>query len=246
MIVDDTFLDRVAHDLRGELSTMLAGLHYVQRIRADVGTPSRDMLERVNEAGDRMTRLLEEVDDAVWLLDKPKPLLCESLQLRSLMEDLVQRAGKLSSRRGVHLRVETKDAQDRPFVGDAEVLARALLHVADFAMLRAPGPDVRVTAEFVSDSPLVCIEDRGALIPEGVAVRLFEPFVENELVSLHPTGRRKVRLGLGLAIARAMLQAHGGSISMDSQSNGGATGVVFRCVLTGDASTCGTPTNVVG
>lgn len=246
MIVDDTFLDRVAHDLRGELSTMLAGLHYVQRVRADVGTPSRDMLERVNEAGDRMTRLLEEVDDAVWLLDKPKSLLCETLQLRLVMDELVARAAKLSSRRGVRLRVETTDTQDRPFVGDPEVLARALLHVADFAMLRAPGPEVRVTASFVADHPAVYVEDLGASIPEPIAVRLFEPFVENELASLLPAGRRKVRLGLGLAIAQAMLLAHGGSITMNLQSNGGAPSVVFRCVLTGDASTCGTPTNVVG
>ncbi len=246
MIVDDTFLDRVAHDLRGELSTMLVGLHYMQRFGTDVGTSSREMLERVNEAGDRMTRLLEEMDDAVWLLDKPKALVIEKFRLQLLLDDLIRRVSHLGARRGVHLCVEAQKEGARELTGDPEVLARALLYLVDFAMLRAPGAEVRLTAEFVADRPVVCVEDHGARIPEQILARLFEPFVENELRPLLPAGRRKVRLGLGLAIARAMVAAHGGTLSIAPQGDDFTLGMVFRCVLTCGASTCGTSTDVFG
>jgi two-component system OmpR family sensor kinase len=231
MNVDDTFLDRVAHDLRGELSTMLAGVHYLLRV-GRVGTvPSRDMLERVGEAGDRLARLLEEFDDCAWLLDKPKPLLLESIRMHTLVDDVIERSGKLSPLRGVRLRVEFTNDENREFVGDPDMLARALLYVADFAMLRAPGHEVRATAGFDADLPVIRIVDEGAHIPEGVRDRLLEPFVENELASLVPQGRRKVRIGLGLAISRAIFEAHGGSISIESIGQSSTPGSAFRCVL---------------
>lgn len=232
MIVDETFLDRVAHDLRGELSTMLAGVHYLQRFGGNGASSSRDMLERVSEAGDRLARLLEEFDDCVWLLDKPKPLLLEPLRLRALIDDVVERSGKLAPLRGARLLVDLHDDESREFVGDSDMLSRALLYIADFAMLRAPGPEVRLEAGFVQENPVVSIEDRGAHVPERLCERLFDPFVENELAGLVPQGRRRVRIGLGLAISRAIVEAHGGTITIESLDGSPHAGIVFRCVLT--------------
>src|SRR4051812_17857126 len=67
MTVDDTFLSRVGHDLRGELATMVTGVHYVLRYEPSLGEASRQMLTRVQGAGQRLRRLLDELDDAVWI-----------------------------------------------------------------------------------------------------------------------------------------------------------------------------------
>jgi two-component system OmpR family sensor kinase len=231
MIVDDTFIDRVAHDLRGELATMLAGVHYLMRVGRDGAVPSRDMLERVGEAGDRLARLLEEFDDSVWLLDKPKPLLLEPVRLCVLLDDVVDRCTKLTQLRDVKLRLDFSRDDNREFVGDSDMLARAILYVVDFVMLRSPGHEVRATAGFDGDLPVIRIVDEGAHIPEPVRERLVEPFVENELAHLLVPGRRKVRLGLGLAIARAIIDAHGGSVSTEPLDRDTPSGLVFRCVL---------------
>lgn len=231
MNVDDTFIDRVAHDLRGELSTMLAGVHYLLRVGRDGTVPPRDMLERVAEAGDRLTRLLEEFDDSVWLLDKPKPLLLEPIRLRALFNDVSERCSKLTPLRGVQLRVDFSNDENREFVGDPDMLARAILYVVDFAMLRAPAHEVHATAAFDCDWPVIRIVDEGAHIPERVCERLFDPFVENELAHLLVPGRRKVRMGLGLAISRAIFEAHGGSISTEPLDRDTPSGLVFRCTL---------------
>ena len=231
MIVDETFLDRVAHDLRGELSTMLAGVHYLLRFARDVPAPSRDMLERVGEAGERLARLLEEFDDTAWLLDKPKPLLLAPVTMHALLDDLVNRSAKLAALRGTRLELDFGDMVDREFVADADMLARALLYVADFAMLRAADGAVHVKASFDGEAPIVRVEDTGAAVPEQLRQRLLEPFVENELVPLIPQGRRKVRLGLGLAISRAIVEAHGGSVVIESVPSQNASAFAFRCVL---------------
>lgn len=233
MIVDDTFLDRVAHDLRGELSTMLAGVHYLLRFGRDAAVPSRDMLARVGDAGDRLARLLEEFDDCAWLLDNPKPLLLAPMRIRTLNDDLLERSGRLAQLRGVRLHVDlSPEDENREFVGDFDMLSRALLYVADFAMLRATGPEVQGTAQFEGDLPVFRIVDEGAHIPERLRDRLFEPFVENELANLVPQGRRKVRIGLGLAIARAILDAHGGSLTVEPLGHSTSSGIAFRCILT--------------
>lgn len=231
MIVNDTFLDRVAHDLRGELSTMLAGVHYLQRFGRQDGQPSRDMLDRVGEAGDRLTRLLEEFDDSVWLLDNPKPLVLEPIHLRAVIDELIVRTEKLAPLRNAHLHVDLVDEEGSEFVGDFDMIVRALLYVADFAMWRSSGQNVRATAGFSDDLPVVRIFDEGTHVPEGVCTRLFEPFVENELASLIPRGRRKVRLGLGLAISRAIFEAHGGTIDIETRPEKMPVGIVFRCHL---------------
>ncbi|HRI70108.1 MAG TPA: HAMP domain-containing sensor histidine kinase [Polyangium sp.] len=231
MIVNDTFLDRVAHDLRGELATMLAGLHYLQRFGTEGSSSSRNILARVTEAGDRLTRLLDEFDDAAWLLEQPKPLTLESLSLRTLGRELLERSAKLTVLRGVELRLDLLDDDEREFMGDREMLVRALLYVADFAMLRATSGEIRATAGFINDVPVVRIIDEGPAVPEFLQPTLCDPFVENELASLLPAGRRRVRMGLGLAISRAIIEAHRGSLILESLEPPQHPGLAFHCRL---------------
>src|SRR4051812_43527077 len=70
---DDLFLSRVTHDLRGELATMVAGIHYLLRYEAGLGATGRQMLERVNGAGQRLRRLLDELELSVWIEGEDAP-----------------------------------------------------------------------------------------------------------------------------------------------------------------------------
>src|SRR5207249_4478401 len=65
--MDEAFFRRVEHDLRGELATMMAGLHFLLRYDKSLASPARDMLERVHGAGERLKRLLDEFGDAAWI-----------------------------------------------------------------------------------------------------------------------------------------------------------------------------------
>ncbi len=228
MSVDEVFFDRVAHDLRGELSTMLAGVHYLLRFGRDLSSPTRDMLERVSGAGERLTRMLAELDDAVWLLDTEKPLALAPLRFGDLIDEVVSRVEPSVKNRGVHLVVELPEDQARAeLVGDVDLLATALTSVVDLATLRAPDRTVHVTAEASDGAFSVRVSDEGDVVPKDVLARLFEPFVEREIVPRETHGRRRLRLGIGLPIARAILEAHGGSLVIES----GDPGLAMRCVI---------------
>jgi len=228
MSVDEIFFDRVAHDLRGELSTMLAGVHYLLRFGRDLQPQTKDMLERVSGAGDRLARLLDELDDAVWLLDTKKPLVFAPINITDLLDDVVARISKAVAQRGSKLVIEMPEHAGE-FVGDAEVLAKALLYVVDLATIRAAGQTVTISADVRDGAPVVVVTDKAGVVPEGLLARIFEPFVEREILARDPAPRQKQRLGIGLPIARAILEAHGGSLVAETTS--AAPGLTLTCTL---------------
>jgi two-component system, OmpR family, sensor kinase len=184
----------------------------------------------VSGAGDRLARLLEELDDAVWLLDTKKPLVLEKVKLGEFIDDVIARVSKAAALRQVHLVVETPE-EACEFVGDADVLATGLAYVIDLAMLRALGQSVYVTVEVKHGAPFVRVSDEAGAVPDAILSRIFEPFMERELFSREaPTPRRKQRLGLGLPIARAIFEAHGGSL-VAAPSSSSPPGLSLSCVL---------------
>jgi len=221
MSVDEVFFDRVAHDLRGELSTMLAGVHYLLRFGRDLAPPTLEMLERVSGAGERLTRMLAEFDDAVWLLDTQKPLVLAPICLGELIDEVMSRVEPTVKTRGIRLVLELTDADAAStIVGDVDLLATALTSVVDLATLRASAGTVHVTVEIRDGAPILRVRDEGEAVPKDVLARLFEPFVEREIVPRETHGRRKLRLGIGLPIARAILEAHGGSLVVEPSESG--------------------------
>src|SRR5689334_8065989 len=106
MSVDDVFLSRVGHDLRGELATMVTGVHYVLRYEAELGDSARQMLNRVNAAGQRLGRLLDEFDDAVWIEGGDRAgLFLETCRADTLVRTVLTRLSQIVAAREVTLDV---------------------------------------------------------------------------------------------------------------------------------------------
>ncbi|MBK9030664.1 MAG: two-component sensor histidine kinase [Myxococcales bacterium] len=102
---------------------------------------------------------------------------------------------------------------------DPARLRQALVNVIRNAVQASPeGARVDVTIARERDQLIIAIRDRGAGIPPGEEAAVFEPF--------HT--RRARGVGLGLAIARRVVELHGGTITAGSHADGGA---VFRLVL---------------
>ena len=107
MSVDDVFLSRVGHDLRGELATMVTGVHYVLRYEPELGDAARQMLNRVHGAGQRLRRLLDELDDAAWIDGGDRATLAfEPCQADTLIRGALARLNQVVSAREVALDVE--------------------------------------------------------------------------------------------------------------------------------------------
>lgn len=234
MAVEDVFLNRVTHDLRGELATMVAGTHYLLRYEAGLGETGRQMLERVNGAGQRLRKLLDELELSVWI-EGPGPtapgfaLAPEAGRLEPLVEAALGRLEHLIGQRGVA--VETAMPVDLPeLVGDLELIGVAIELVLDFAIARSPRRSVRITAALEGAVLVLRIDDEGGPVEPAALARIFEPFAEKELVPKpEPGARRRERLGLGLAIARGIFVAHGGGLTAALEPDG--RGLALTCAL---------------
>jgi K+-sensing histidine kinase KdpD len=226
--VDEVFLSRVGHDLRGELATMVAGVHYLLRYEAELGPTARQMLERVNGAGQRLKRLLDELDNAGWISGgDARSLLFEPVAPAAVVQAALVRLAPLAASRVVT--IDAHFPADLPEIeADPDLLGTAFEYVIDFALARSPRKSIHLAVEVLGGVPVLEVRDEGGLLDAAVLDRLLEPFAEKEVIPrAEPGQRRRERLGLGLSIAQGILQAHGGGLRASSAISG--DGIVLQC-----------------
>lgn len=117
------------------------------------------------------------------------------------------------------------DTELPPIRADREALSRALWNLLENAgKYSKTGTPIRVFARRQGDSVLVGVGDQGAGIPFGEREKIFEKFVRG--AEAKRAGVRGV--GIGLALVKRIIEAHGGSIQVDSEPGRGST---FTLVL---------------
>jgi signal transduction histidine kinase len=103
-----------------------------------------------------------------------------------------------------------------PVSGDPDKLAQLFLNVLDNAVKHSPrGTTVHVSGNRDNGAVMVRVRDAGSGLPQGAQTRLFQRFYRGE-------NAQRDGAGLGLAIAQAIAQAHGGSIRASNVDGGGA------------------------
>jgi signal transduction histidine kinase len=125
--------------------------------------------------------------------------------------DLAALLGRLCAERGAGF-VSTRPATVR---GRPVALARAFGNLVDNALRY--GSAARVRVDPVEDDAVVTVDDDGPGIPPERIEAMFEPFVRGEASRSLETGG----VGLGLAIARAIIRAHGGDVTLANRDDGG-------------------------
>jgi len=225
----DVILTRAGHDLRGELATMVTGVHYLMRYEPGLGDTAKQMLERVDGAGKRLSRLLDELELSAWIDGcPPGTLVVEPFRIGPLVEGALSRLAPTIAQRGVTVQADLPaDLPER--TGDAELLGKAVEHMLDFVIARSPGRAIHVRA---TGPAVVSLGDEGGPVDDAALARLFVPFAEKDLIPRpEPGARRRERLGLGLAIARGIFAAHGGNTSAALAPDG--RGIELSCTLVG-------------
>lgn len=228
MSVDDAFFGRVGHDLRGELATILAGVHFVLRYEAQMQGRARQMLERVEGASQRMRHQLGELGNAAWAVADPLPEpLLAPYNFDTVLDLALERARKRAAQSDVELLTSVSRAPDAAsFIGDVELLSSAFDYALGFALARSAGARVVVETQVRPSGIRVTISDSGGSGAEDRVAQLGEPFAEREFLPKQ-LGAGRERLGLGLAICRGVLRAHGGGLLVEPSLDG--RGIVLRC-----------------
>jgi signal transduction histidine kinase len=143
----------------------------------------------------------------------------EKVQVRAFMSDLTEELGLELEERQVQFFYTDKMEQDLPILLDRKRMHQALRNIVGNALKYGPEKGLIIKAELSKQGDLVCIKliDNGPGIPADKLPHIFDRFyrVDKERT------KDLMSTGLGLAIARELLQAHGGSIAAFSEEGKG-------------------------
>jgi signal transduction histidine kinase len=216
----------VSHELRSPLTSVKGYtsllLNRWDRLDDD---QKRSMLEQVQHDADRVTRLITE------LLDISR-LETGRLRLRCQMVDIAQLAGGIVEKVSIaypDLDVAVTFPPDLPVVyADPDKVEQVLTNLLENAAKYADGPEVRLDGSYDPGARMltVAVHDVGKGIPAAELPRLFNKFFRGS------EGGRPSGSGLGLYIARGLVEAHGGRLTAASRLGEGST---FTFTLPTDA-----------
>ncbi|MGH7392783.1 MAG: GAF domain-containing sensor histidine kinase, partial [Candidatus Rokuibacteriota bacterium] len=210
------FVAVASHELRTPL-TALRGFGELLALRATAPGEVRRVAGIVQRETERLARIVEDLLD----LSRLERGLAPQLAPRPLSATAAIAAGVEVFRDGAH-RVTVACAEPLPDVlADPDALDRVLKNLVSNAIKYSPpGAAVRVTACAVGGRVEIAVADQGRGIPADALPRLFEPYYRA------PGSEGARGTGLGLAVVKALVEAHGGTVSVES-APGTGTRVAF-------------------
>ena len=209
-------LAAVSHDLRTPLSAAKAAVSTLIDPELDVGPTDRaELLEVADESLDRLTRLVENLLDlsrlqAGALKPRLESLAADEIVPRAI-DDVPGAVGRV--------RLEPVDPGVPAMLADGPLLERVIANLIGNAVQHTDSPVVLTLSALAGSVELRCI-DRGPGIPEAARDLVFRPFQR--------LGDRdnSTGVGLGLALARGLVEAMGGTLTPEETPGGGVTMVI--------------------
>ena len=210
---------QVSHDLR----TPLAALHgYLETLKLKEDSLTAE--ERANyfdivlHQSEHLTRLVEELFELAKLEAREASPDCEPFSLPELVQDVVQKFKLKADAHRVSLAMELDP--DLPLVsGDIALVERVLDNLIDNALTHTPaGGSVRVPVRRDAQQVILCVADNGKGIPPDELPRVFDPFYQTK-----DQKAGNGHAGLGLAIARRIVELHGSVLDVRSRPGEGTT-----------------------
>jgi signal transduction histidine kinase len=208
------FVANTAHELRTPLTALRGSLEVLLRGAQDdpsaVARLSRGMVQEV----DRLIHLCEQLL-GLTKLESTQHVQKKPLNLSDFFEDFLPQARILAQNRSLSL-------QSGPFVSvkvDEDMLKQILLNLLQNAIQHTKeGGTILLGWHLIPDFVEIWVQDDGEGIPPQELPYIFEPFFQGK----SPVSRRKQGAGLGLPLVKAMVEAHGGQIWVESQSGQGS------------------------
>lgn len=205
------FVADVSHELRTPLTTLRGNLGLLGRTPPIPADEAADVLNDMVDESDRLIRL---VNDLLVLAraDAGRSLAREPFEVVPVLEETLRQVQPIDPERPITLDVPA----GLQVLGDRDAFKQVTLILLDNALKHSDG-SIRLTARPAEGRVQVQVHDSGPGIPPEVLEHIFDRFYRG---GNSPSG---TGFGLGLAIARALVEGMGGSIVMQSQPGQGST-----------------------
>jgi two-component system, OmpR family, sensor kinase len=204
------FVADASHELRTPLAAIRGYSELTRRAPYELPEELRHSLSRIESESVRMSRLVEELL-LLARLDEGRPLRSEPVELGDLLADVMSDARAAGPDHVWCLTLPDAPVEIR---GDAERLHQVFANLLTNARVHTPpGTTVEVRLDGTADATIVTVSDDGPGIAPELQPTLFERFVRGD----SSRSRRAGSTGLGLSIVRAILEAHTGTVTVDSR-----------------------------
>ena len=218
--VRDDFLSIASHELNTPLTPLKLQIAMLRGRKPEaLAEALPKTLAIVDRQIDRLTKLVSTLLDVSRITAGRLALEAEPLDLSELIRDVSDRFSPEAARCGSELRVRVQPDVHGSF--DRMRVEQIVTNVITNAIKYGSSKPIDVTLEATSERARIEVKDRGIGVPDDMRVRIFDRF-ERAVSSRHFGG-----FGLGLWIARQLVEASGGTITLESSKEGDGAGSTF-------------------
>jgi len=221
----NSFLAIVSHELRTPLTSITGALHLLQvRMQGRLEPENQELFRIIEQNSDRLHQQIVNLLDVVNIQNETASLTLRHIRLSEIAGRSVARLREAAERKQIEI-VEDYQSDAGPILLDEEKIYRAIVHLVDNAIKFTPRSGrIRVGTGCSDGEAFVSVQDTGAGIDPAIRDRIFGKFVQGE----SPLTRQSGGCGIGLFVARAFAELHGGRIETANLEGGGCE---FRLVL---------------
>ncbi len=211
--IKSTFISIVSHELRTPV-TLIKG--YASTLRRDDAkwdkAVMRESLAVIEEEADRLSRMIDDLLDASRLQAGGLSLNRADLSLPAMARRVVER---FSSQAGNHTLVDDFPDKFPIILGDETRLEQVLSNLVSNALKYSPKGEIRIAGRVRPEQVVICVSDEGPGIDAQDLPHIFDRFYRSTNAARQTKGA-----GLGLYLARAIVESHGGRIWADQNDKG--------------------------
>lgn len=214
--IKSDFITNVSHEFRTPITIILG---YLELLKA--GLSDSEDIEKIDiamSASNRLARLVDDSTDVLRLESETMPFIFKKVRMVDFIQEMVQKYSSRFAERGVVLSVRIPSDLPPVFI-DSSRLSKVFDKLLDNSLkFTPPGGKANISLSVSSEGQVtVSMEDTGPGIPFGERERVFERFEQGgEIMTSKPEGT-----GLGLPIARAIIERHGGRLWLDGEYKDG-------------------------
>jgi PAS domain S-box-containing protein len=209
-------ISNVSHELKTPL-TVARG--FMELAMGEVNGSIKEYLKFAAEALERQNHIIDDLVKVAEIHRGEVSLNLEVTDIESIIREVVERKEEMASRHGVMIHVELENRLS-PVKVDVMGIKHVLNNLIDNAIkFNRTGGEVRIkTSALSAGFIVVCVEDTGIGIEKHHLEKIFEPLFQVD----SSTTRRYPGTGMGLALAKRMVELHGGTIWAESEPGKGS------------------------
>ena len=210
----NSLLSAISHDLRTPLASMVGLADTLQLMNPPPTGEQQELVQAMRHSALRMSELVNNLLDMARLESGAVRLNRQWQPFEEVLGSALAACASIRESRSLQIHL----APDLPLLHlDAVLIERVLVNLLENAIKYTPAhTPIEIEAHVEDNTVIVTIDDNGPGLPRGREDAIFEKFERGKKESATPG------VGLGLAICRAIMQAHGGTIRGETRETGGA------------------------